>query len=380
MEDIPMSGNIQYKTRERFYYGIALLSILIFVAALFYPIPGMSTPKPPTQHNLPVEIGDDELAELRGRYTSLGKVLYFGISMLSKWVTETGETLRAGLELGFSLTGRQHNVSQTSEKEKSVSENRPFRSGASLSSPFPSPSSKSAKKLEATPGIAGTAPLVTPANAAGYGPPQHHASVGKESNTSGVIQRIHVAGKLNKIANDIGMDIQLENPSDPPAPFDATAPEPSQSTRQISFDRSLSFSRTKNDSRQIELDNHVEPSPTASEPASQTRIEDDPYPTVYVGTLVPERLSNGAQANSFIERGRAGVSIKVPGVGELKQQIGKGDAESVKGVLQQVVLAGNRHQIKNSLRLQAILQGKPPIQTPDVRSSLRSLIHLQTQR
>ncbi|HTV85242.1 MAG TPA: hypothetical protein VME63_07545 [Dyella sp.] len=59
------------------------------------------------------EVGDDELATMRGRYTvGDNTVVYFGVEMVSTWQTNTGQTLQSAmsLQMNFSKNPNQPQV------------------------------------------------------------------------------------------------------------------------------------------------------------------------------------------------------------------------------------------------------------------------------
>ena len=58
------------------------------------------------------ELGDAELAGMRGRYTLGGNaVAWFGVTLVSQWQTAGGTELSAAMQLGFDLRGKQPQLS-----------------------------------------------------------------------------------------------------------------------------------------------------------------------------------------------------------------------------------------------------------------------------
>lgn len=58
------------------------------------------------------EIPDAELGAMRGRYiVGDNRVAWFGVTMVSNWVTSSGQTLQGAMQLGFDLRGGKPDVS-----------------------------------------------------------------------------------------------------------------------------------------------------------------------------------------------------------------------------------------------------------------------------
>ncbi len=49
------------------------------------------------------DVSDTELSEMRGRFISQGRPIYFGIAMQSQWSTAGGEIINAGMNIGINL-------------------------------------------------------------------------------------------------------------------------------------------------------------------------------------------------------------------------------------------------------------------------------------
>jgi len=51
-----------------------------------------------------VELSDDEMGDMRGKYINGNQLSYFGVEMYTKWTNSSGETLSTGLVLGTEVT------------------------------------------------------------------------------------------------------------------------------------------------------------------------------------------------------------------------------------------------------------------------------------
>jgi hypothetical protein len=49
------------------------------------------------------DVSDTELSEMRGRFISQGRPIYFGIAMQSQWSSAGGEIISAGMNIGINL-------------------------------------------------------------------------------------------------------------------------------------------------------------------------------------------------------------------------------------------------------------------------------------
>lgn len=114
-----------------------------------------------------VEVSDDLLGSLRGRFFDGGKIVRFGVEMVSSWQQQTGETLRAALRLEVGLAN-------------------PARPTVSLS---PALSVDKPAGPVAVPGATGTV--------------RGEAA----QNVSGVSQSIQLAGDGNRVTNDATLTI-----------------------------------------------------------------------------------------------------------------------------------------------------------------------------
>lgn len=54
-----------------------------------------------------VEVSDEELANMRGRFASRGRVVYFGVEMYTEWETAKGKVYTSGLDLSV-RRGKSH--------------------------------------------------------------------------------------------------------------------------------------------------------------------------------------------------------------------------------------------------------------------------------
>ncbi|MDH5822624.1 hypothetical protein QFW77_06410 [Luteimonas sp. RD2P54] len=89
---------------------LRLLPVLLAGLAAV-PAWGQSTPQGPAPRGL-TEIPDAELGAMRGRYTvGNDAVLWFGVSMVSTWQTQAGQTLQGQLNVGFDFSKGKPSVS-----------------------------------------------------------------------------------------------------------------------------------------------------------------------------------------------------------------------------------------------------------------------------
>jgi hypothetical protein len=104
-------GLAMYK-RSLLFTAVALAGACRCMPAFANQLPTSDT----TDRNLAPglnEVGDDELADMRGRYTvGDNTVVYFGVEMISNWQTNTGQTLQSAmnLEMNFSKNPNQPQV------------------------------------------------------------------------------------------------------------------------------------------------------------------------------------------------------------------------------------------------------------------------------
>lgn len=114
-----------------------------------------------------VEVPDEMLGSLRGRFLDGGKIVRFGVEMVSSWQQQTGETLRAALKLDVGLAN-------------------PARPTVSL-----------------TPTLAVDKPAVAVMAPASTGTVSGEAA----HNVSGISQSIQLAGDGNRVVNDATLTI-----------------------------------------------------------------------------------------------------------------------------------------------------------------------------
>ena len=90
--------------RSLIFTALALAMACRCVPALANEMPTKDTTD---QHLAPGlnEVGDDELADMRGRYTvGDNTVVYFGVQMISTWQTNTGQTLQSAVNLAMNFS------------------------------------------------------------------------------------------------------------------------------------------------------------------------------------------------------------------------------------------------------------------------------------
>jgi hypothetical protein len=92
-------------------YKRSLIFTAVALAMAFRCMPALANEMPTKdttdQHIAPglSEVGDDELADMRGRYTvGDNTVVYFGVQMISTWQTNTGQTLQSAVNLGMNFS------------------------------------------------------------------------------------------------------------------------------------------------------------------------------------------------------------------------------------------------------------------------------------
>lgn len=78
----------------------------LLVALLLASVPAAAGAAPAQGHALIREIPDAELGDMRGRFTVAGYgVAWFGVSMVSTWVTPSGQSLQGTLSIGMDFDG-----------------------------------------------------------------------------------------------------------------------------------------------------------------------------------------------------------------------------------------------------------------------------------
>ncbi len=84
--------------------ALSLATAALGLAAL--PAHAWATQTQPPMHQGMAEIGDDDLAQMRGRWTPPGStstVAYFGVTMTSNWGTSGGQQLSSSMNVGMSF-------------------------------------------------------------------------------------------------------------------------------------------------------------------------------------------------------------------------------------------------------------------------------------
>ncbi|MGQ7245868.1 hypothetical protein ACUN9Y_00825 [Halomonas sp. V046] len=117
------------------------------------------------------QVSDEELGGMRGRFVAKGRLMFFGVQMMSEWRTAAGETLRAGARVNGDLRGQ----APTLKFEPTLTVFRQAGSQATQLS-----------------GEGGNGATVSNAGVA---------------NVSGVVQSIQAGGDFNSAANDLQIDV-----------------------------------------------------------------------------------------------------------------------------------------------------------------------------
>lgn len=138
---------------------------------------GVQAELPPDQHVFrhAEEISDAELGGMRGRFVSANSVMYFGVEMLTQWVTPQGESLSVGLNMSVNLPPQpqvsfQPTVTITQRVSMEV--------------------------------LDGGSPVAGPAASGGS------VAGGGVENVVGIVQNIQVAGDANQVNNDVDMALE----------------------------------------------------------------------------------------------------------------------------------------------------------------------------
>jgi len=170
------------------------LKVIIFTCllALVFPLYGYAVENRDfSNFGLPRDaeiVPDVTLENLRGRFMSRGKLIYFGVEMLTQWRTADGRVITAGLEIGTNLHRHKKHGSRDHSKSRRHRPTITFR------------------------------PVV---NITNYDASHHQGGSDHENgnsvsgdgldNVTGVTQSIRVAGNSNHIRNDINMIITEGN-------------------------------------------------------------------------------------------------------------------------------------------------------------------------
>lgn len=155
-----------------------LLSVSLTGSALMLQ-PAMATMPDTHIFSHAVEIPDEDLAGMRGRYAGPGEILYFGVDIVTQWQTPDGRMFNSSVNLSVD---KQYRPTITI-----VTQNAPGNGAASQAS-------------------------------AGHGNVTISGGLG---NVSGVAQSIQIGGDGNAVRNDLNMNIKL-NASDVSANTDAS--------------------------------------------------------------------------------------------------------------------------------------------------------------
>jgi hypothetical protein len=150
------------------------LSIVFASVLAFSPLARAALPPGLEVFSNMQEVSDSELGHMRGKFASNNQVMYFGVEIVSKWLTDTGKLVTAGANLNIDFHGAQGNT-PTVHFEPTVTIVQQT-SGANST------------QNNGNNGVSGGAGL---------------------ANVSGVSQSIQVAGRSNSINNGIDMHVDL---------------------------------------------------------------------------------------------------------------------------------------------------------------------------
>jgi len=147
-----------------------------------------------------VEVSDLELGMQRGRYVGRGRIMYFGIEMLTEWRTARGEVIHAGLNLSVNR--------------------RSFRPVVHIV-PTAGITRLAAPPATGSPATAGTPTPIT--------------SGGLET-VKGVGQVVQVTGDTNSVRNDITLDLRTTDGGGPPGSIVPELPAQDKQASAVSMD------------------------------------------------------------------------------------------------------------------------------------------------
>jgi hypothetical protein len=145
---------------------IVVLSGVLLIAS---PIANAALPSDMTVFSQAQELPDEALSHMRGKFVAQGKIMSFGIEMVTQWQSSIGEVIRATGDLRIDLSG-QPNVSFI--PSITVQQN----------------------------GSSGSIPTTQGTSIAG--------GAGGLENVTGVVQNIQVAGRFNGIENNIVLNVR----------------------------------------------------------------------------------------------------------------------------------------------------------------------------
>lgn len=276
------------------------------------------------QLSQPVEISDSDLAELRGRFVSAGIVVYFGVQMTSQWSGPGEASASVGMSVG-SLVRRtlspDDNDKPTVRQTFAYSERKASQSNEPKLSESRRPDHDRVR-----------ADGRNASNAAA----SRRLDISSPKQSSGVVQRIHVAGDRNQVDNRIGMDVSIHS----------------------------SASNTVSEGQPHVLEGETTNEIVAEGPGSRTVATED-----------------GVVLQTQVDSNSLGISVDIPGQGKVVQRIGGGGSTDMKGILQSVQLAGDWQQVSNLLDLQAVLDQTQVFNASrQITPALRSLMDLQLNR
>lgn len=128
-----------------------------------------------------IEVGDHELATLRGRFVTGGQIAYFGVEMQSQWLLQNGQLLTTQFNLDVDLVDGQ-----------STSPGSKFRPTVTFYASLDNPDTQSQGALNPTYGLAPS------------------SSGGGLENVSGLVQGIQLAGDRNRVNNDLQVSVSKD--------------------------------------------------------------------------------------------------------------------------------------------------------------------------
>jgi len=90
--------NIERRERNSRRVGACALSVVV-ATVVMGAAPVAHASRLPVLHA--VEVSDPVLADIRGKFVSNGRVVYFGVQMITQFTTESGASYQGGLYVGF---------------------------------------------------------------------------------------------------------------------------------------------------------------------------------------------------------------------------------------------------------------------------------------
>lgn len=147
------------------------------------------------------EVGDSELATLRGRFVTGGQIAYFGVEMQSQWQMQNGQMLTTQFILDVDLID-----------DKSTSPGSRFRPTVTFYASLDDPDTQNQGALNST-----------------DGPAPSQSSSGLD-NVSGFVQGIQLAGDGNRVNNDLQVSVSEDRQARSAARSGYGVPNPNGTT------------------------------------------------------------------------------------------------------------------------------------------------------